>query len=652
MTELIRPTLILNRLVIIRGNIVVYDEAFHQGVNVIYGKNAFGKSCIMDAIFYILGGYLLEVEWKEELKLCNAIYAEITINHETITLKRNITIPPNGASPMWIYEGDFISAISNDETKWKKYGYAETAQKESFSNVLFQLLGIPEVRTSDLNHAITMNSCLRLMYCDQRTPYFEIFRNEPFDNENKRKVISDLLCGIYNTDYYDLQRELKEKNNEYESLASYLQNVLSLLNKNENMANPSHFKNLIQKKESELQDQLKEFNKLRNDFYSNRNLENTKKDLKGNIEKIKKINADIESKTATQIKLHYEKIDSEQFIESLNAKLSAMEDAEITSQYIDGINMGTCPICFSHTTSNDDNCCWLCKSPISKSTQKLNIEKLKRNLLAQKLESQNIQKEREAQIDSINFELKNLARQKAKLQNDLFIKNTSISKNEIFFIKKSEEIAYTRKEIEDAEQKFKLSKELKEKIDKKENLKKEIGLLDEKIKNISIQNERKLEEVQNILAAKITNLLKNDVGGEKDLHNIKAIEINFEKNKLYVNERSNYAASSMGYIKNCFSLSLWMASIENSNFKLPRFMLLDNIEDKGIEADRVYNFQNSIKNFIDNSDITSQIIISASLLEENLRNKKFIIGKYYHNDETGKTLNFKSQIKLSDLISQ
>lgn len=51
-------------------------------------------------------------------------------------------------------------------------------------------------------------------------------------------------------------------------------------------------------------------------------------------------------------------------------------------------------------------------------------------------------------------------------------------------------------------------------------------------------------------------------------------------------------------------------------------------------------------------NITSQIIISASLLEENLRNEKFIIGKYYHNDETGKTLNFKSQIKLSDLIPQ
>ena len=81
-------------------------------------------------------------------------------------------------------------------------------------------------------------------------------------------------------------------------------------------------------------------------------------------------------------------------------------------------------------------------------------------------------------------------------------------------------------------------------------------------------------------------------------------------------------------------------------------MLLDNIEDKGIEADRVYNFQNSIKNFIDNSDITSQIIISASLLEENLQNENFIIGKYYHNDETGKTLNFKSQVKLSDLISK
>ena len=90
MKSFYKPTIFLNRLVIVKDQQVVYDQNFHKGMNVIYGKNAFGKSCIMDMIFYVLGGYLSETEWKKEIKECTAVYGEVLLNDEIFTLKRNL----------------------------------------------------------------------------------------------------------------------------------------------------------------------------------------------------------------------------------------------------------------------------------------------------------------------------------------------------------------------------------------------------------------------------------------------------------------------------------------------------------------------------------------------------------------------------------
>ena len=57
------PTLLVERLVVQRGGKSVYDEAFHQGVNVIRGENSSGKSTVLNFIFYSLGGDLSD--WSE-----------------------------------------------------------------------------------------------------------------------------------------------------------------------------------------------------------------------------------------------------------------------------------------------------------------------------------------------------------------------------------------------------------------------------------------------------------------------------------------------------------------------------------------------------------------------------------------------------------
>lgn len=51
---LLKPTLLVMRLVIKRSQHVVYDEKFHAGVNIIRGENGSGKTTVVESIIYAL----------------------------------------------------------------------------------------------------------------------------------------------------------------------------------------------------------------------------------------------------------------------------------------------------------------------------------------------------------------------------------------------------------------------------------------------------------------------------------------------------------------------------------------------------------------------------------------------------------------------
>ena len=59
---LFKPNLQLRKLRVMRGTIAAYSADFHEGVNIIRGQNASGKSTVVDFIFYVLGG---ENYWEE-----------------------------------------------------------------------------------------------------------------------------------------------------------------------------------------------------------------------------------------------------------------------------------------------------------------------------------------------------------------------------------------------------------------------------------------------------------------------------------------------------------------------------------------------------------------------------------------------------------
>jgi hypothetical protein len=64
-----------------------------------------------------------------------------------------------------------------------------------------------------------------------------------------------------------------------------------------------------------------------------------------------------------------------------------------------------------------------------------------------------------------------------------------------------------------------------------------------------------------------------------------------DRESVDVNGRSKFSASSMVVMKNSIRFSIFAETADDRYARLPNFLLMDNIEDKGMQKGRSQNFQ-------------------------------------------------------------
>ncbi len=85
----------------------------------------------------------------------------------------------------------------------------------------------------------------------------------------------------------------------------------------------------------------------------------------------------------------------------------------------------------------------------------------------------------------------------------------------------------------------------------------------------------------------------------------------------------------MVILKNSFALGLLASSLLDKDFKLPRWMLFDNVEDKGMVEERSWNFQRLIVDLSAEAKVPHQIIFTTSKIAPELDGSPMIVGKRY-----------------------
>ena len=152
-----RSKLLVNRFAVCKSGRFVYDQEFHAGVNIIRGVNGTGKSTIADLLSYSLGAVISE--WTQEQRGCDWVMAEVALNGIPFCLKRDIT--DSGQAKMSIFEGKFNDALST-VADWTQYSMRRSEERHSFSQQIFELLGLPRHKTDDSKN-LTLHQILRLM---------------------------------------------------------------------------------------------------------------------------------------------------------------------------------------------------------------------------------------------------------------------------------------------------------------------------------------------------------------------------------------------------------------------------------------------------------------------------------------------------------
>lgn len=627
-----RNNIFLNRLRIITDEgKIAYDEIFHKGVNIIRGDNSSGKSTITHFIFYVLGGAFKD--FVPEARLCSEVIAEVEMNNAIFTIKRYI-IKNNGGintqSPLYFYWGNMEACFNpTTEKGWQKFGYNMDNNKKSFSNVLFDNLGLPIVK-GDSN--ITFHQILRLLYIDQDSPTNSLFYYEHFDSQLTRETVSDLLLGVYNEELYEnkkrlisAEKELDGIKSEIKATSHFFSDPLSL--------KPIHLTTAIQNKEKEISDIQAEIVSIR----IKEKEVNYEKDSKLSFQKLtedaiaqRKIVIDIESSISF---LHNEIEDSTYFVETLNKKIKALKNSIRTREFLGNLPLEYCPECLTRIKPNEDGSnCKLCKEPMDQSFGVVQARRMELEIGFQINESQKLLELNKRSL--LELESKHTS-EIGKLQDLQKQVNTALEDVKSFNEEKIDNLNSKKGFVEGEILQFRTMLEnavlYNKLIEKKEQLEKEVKYLKSYVFNTERNQARLKEAINEKVRVEGVYLLNNDLDRQDEFKNASDFFIDYSNNITYLsNKFSKYSASSNFYLKAAARFAIFLASLHIDNMRYPRFIFADNMEDKGIEIKRAQNLQKLLIDRVHEYDQTSyQMIYTTSYITDELNKSNLVVGDYY-----------------------
>jgi hypothetical protein len=615
----------LKRVRVTRGNSIAYDEEFHRGVNIIRGENSSGKSTISDFIFYGLGGDF--DRWKDAAAQCSAVRLEIETEKSLLTVHRSVG---SRQEPILIFYGGVEDSLAKGVDEWQRVPIRRppSGKDLSFTQVLFRAAEIPEAPNVD-NSNITMHQMLRLLYSDQQTPAGKLFRFESFDTRDIREAVGQLIIGVNGYEVYEGQIKLRGLKADYAEKDRLYKATLLTLPRSEGLASVAALDLRIGEivlKRSALLDEIANVD-------SHVGAEQSEKfvaDRRAMQSKLRKLGGDLQEREQRVSDLTDESLEIEQFVEHLVNQLASLNAAEELSEKLGTIEFQYCPACLVPLDPVDSKHCIVCHEEIDADKAKSKYFEIKIDNELQIRESQQLLKSKAAELESLQGELRSRRREYSAAVTEFSGRyDVTNSPRESFLAERNKLLGGLERELGYLE-------ELRATIEKIDELSKERADLNDQIDRLEARL-RKLEASSGARVRKAMEsvntigrrLLTQDLPREDSFENPKTFSVNFGDDAMLVDGKMNFAESSNVVLKNTAILSLFLAACYDGEFWHPKFLLMDNIEDKGMEQERSHNYQRLIVEESKRAKFSHQIIFTTSMMNPALENSGLTVGPKY-----------------------
>lgn len=618
-----KPFLIVNRLVVTKGKSVVYDEVFHQGVNIIRGKNSSGKSTIADFIFYALGGEL--TKWKEEASACSHTYVEVNLSGKCFTLRREVR--ESSKAGMDIIAGSYDSSRSKDIVSWLRYPYSATENKESFYQVVLKELGIPYSK-SESSSSLTLHQLLRLMYVDQMTSLDRLFKFDRFDNANKRKAIGELLIGLSDLSLYQyrvrlqrLDKELIRKVDDISTLHKFFGSDIRTAEEIDLQIEKK--KEVLGDLEKQLESGLDEVGEVKTEESQSLTLRREIKDLRDKLKTLEN----------RRLSVSFELTDSERFVSSLLSRLEALDDTSRTINALSNVGFKYCPSCFQATHSRPINQCCLCGMEAQDDEASVDPTfKIRKEIEFQLYESNSIISLRQKELAELDSNIDEYTRVLETRKSTLDVIEKPLRKVSQETRELLIKIGITSKEIDQFAMAKSRFSSLYELYKERDAIQTEFNHLSDIVKGLEQNLDTEMSKKKKMISYYTMAIVQADINHEEAFNNARNVDFDFGEDRVSIDNRVLFSASSMVYLKNAFRLALLQASSNDPSFLYPRFLLMDNVEDKGMEPERSHTFQKEIIRVSSEIKVPHQIIFTTSMIDADLEGSTHCVGGFYHDE--------------------
>ena len=625
------PSLLVSRLRIEANAKAVYDEPFHAGLNIIRGENSSGKSTILNFIFYGLGGDL--AEWSDAARRCTRVIVEAQLSGKPVTLTREVS--ETAGQPMEVFGGPYELSQRAPRNEWIRYPYRRSDSRESFSQAIFRLLGLPEVR-AETNGNVTVHQVLRLLYADQLTPIDELFRSERFDSALLRDAVGRLLCGAYDSRLYENELRLRELDKEFEGISGELRSLFAIVGR----TGEGLTVEWVEAERARIgEDQRRvqsEVESAERQLFSAADLDQETRAAQDEAyAEVQQLQERLAATKTRRDAVAMEMADSDRFLASLEGKLTALGDASAVAATIVDTRFRFCPACQAPVGEDHaPEVCHLCKSPFDPERAKARVAAQINETALQIKQSRMLQIERAKRLEKLEAELRERESQwrvaSARLREFSRLPSTEIQTR---LRQLQRQAGYLDRQLEDLDQRAKAVALVSQLSARKEELSAEMGRLRAAIGTARASQQGRFETAKTSVANEVLDLLRHDLRREEAFENPREVAFDFAANRISVDGQSYFSASSRAILKSSFAVGFLIAATKDRLFRHPRFCMIDTVEDKGMEPDRSRNLQILLAERCRAAPTDHQLIIATAMIAPELDEEDFTVGSFATRDE-------------------
>jgi hypothetical protein len=152
------------------------------------------------------------------------------------------------------------------------------------------------------------------------------------------------------------------------------------------------------------------------------------------------------------------------------------------------------------------------------------------------------------------------------------------------------------------------------------------------IERLAFAQEKRKERAKFLVAEEFLQLLRRDLPRQQEFIAAAECDWSFGDNRATVNGQRSFSESSMVILRHSFHLAVLFASVREAFFRVPRFLVLDGIDDGGLEVSRNHNFQRLIVDISRSIENDHQIVFATSQIDPSLERPDLVVGRSYTPD--------------------